>query len=84
MAPPNPACLTSKKANFSRVKLTGLKLSLINNNYDMESHLSQKLRFIFMKNGLDFITNSRDFITSALDFVTNGRDFHDERSRLPC
>ena len=48
----------------------------------MERHFGQKLRFIFMKNGRDFITTSRDVISSGRDFITSGRDFHDEWSRF--
>ena len=40
-----------------------------------ERHFDQKMRFIFLMNGQDFITNGGDFIS-------NGRDFHDEWSRV--
>ena len=45
----------------------------------MEPHLDQKLRFIFMMNGPDFIMKCRDFIMNGRDFITTGRYCQDER-----
>ena len=38
-------------------------------SFCMERQFCQKLRFIFVMNGLDFMTNGRDFITNGRDCV---------------
>ena len=56
----------------------------------MERHFGQKLRFILIMNGRDFVMNGKillrnvEILLRTVDiFIMNGVDFHDKQSKFP-